>query len=47
MYGRELRGFHQAYYHGAYILCKEDRLASTYGRQIGLEEKGQVMTRRR
>ena len=38
MYGRELRGFHHAYYHGTYVLCTEDRLALCK-RQIDLEKR--------
>ena len=38
MYGRELYGFHHAYYHGVYVLHTEDRLA-LYRRQIGLEKR--------
>jgi hypothetical protein len=38
MYGRELHGFHHAYYHGVYVLRTEDRLA-LYRRQIGPEKR--------
>ena len=39
MYGRKLRSFHHAYYHGTYVLRTECSLSRTCGRQTGPVQK--------